>query len=120
MRPHASMPESQPTASNGKRFFMMTAKIVVSPSLLAYLFTHVDTARIWTSVRHASVPWLVAGLLVYTLNVAASTWRWHLLLRAQDVQLPRRKLFSSFLVANFFNNFLPSNVGGDVIRIRDT
>jgi glycosyltransferase 2 family protein len=114
------MSESQPAASNGKRFLMTTAKIVVSLALLAYLFTHVDAARIWTSVRHASVPWLFAGLFVYTLNVAASTWRWHLLLSAQDVQMPRRKLFSSFLVANFFNNFLPSNVGGDVIRIRDT
>ena len=29
-------------------------------------------------------------------------------------------LFGSFLVAIFFNNFLPSNIGGDVIRIRDT
>ena len=29
-------------------------------------------------------------------------------------------LTSSFLVATFFNNFLPSNIGGDVIRITDT
>jgi uncharacterized membrane protein YbhN (UPF0104 family) len=29
-------------------------------------------------------------------------------------------LFGSFLVALFFNNFLPSNIGGDVVRIGDT
>jgi hypothetical protein len=29
-------------------------------------------------------------------------------------------LTNSYLVATFFNNFLPSNIGGDVIRIRDT
>jgi hypothetical protein len=34
--------------------------------------------------------------------------------------MPRRTLLGSFLVANFFNNFLPSNIGGDVVRIRDT
>src|SRR3989442_823353 len=28
-------------------------------------------------------------------------------------------LSASYLVATFFNNFLPSNVGGDVIRVRD-
>src|SRR5438046_2723943 len=50
----------------------------------------------------------------------ASTWRWDLLLRAQEVNLRRRWLLGSFLVANFFNNFLPSNIGGDVIRISDT
>jgi hypothetical protein len=31
-----------------------------------------------------------------------------------------RALFTSYLVASFFNNFLPSNIGGDVVRIRDT
>lgn len=99
---------------------MTAAKIVVSLLLLAFLFSRIDMARIWASARHASLPWLVAALLVYTLNVAASVWRWHTLLEAQDVRMPRRKLFGSFLVANFFNNFLPSNIGGDVIRIRDT
>ena len=29
-------------------------------------------------------------------------------------------LLGSYLVATFFNNFLPSNIGGDVIRIRDS
>jgi hypothetical protein len=54
------------------------------------------------------------------LNLIASTWRWRLLLDAQDVKLKSRTLLGSYLVATFFNNFLPSNVGGDVIRIRDT
>ena len=99
---------------------MTAAKIVVSLLLLAFLFSRVDASHIWAGARHASLPWLAAALVIWTLNIAASTWRWHLLLEAQDVKLPRRKLFGSFLVANFFNNFLPSNIGGDVIRIRDT
>jgi uncharacterized membrane protein YbhN (UPF0104 family) len=36
------------------------------------------------------------------------------------VNLRRRWLLGSFLIASFFNNFLPSNIGGDVIRISDT
>ena len=55
--------------------------------------------------------------LIYFVNVLASTWRWHLLLDAQHVHVRRRSLLGSFLVASFFNNFLPSNIGGDVIRI---
>ena len=35
-------------------------------------------------------------------------------------RFPFRRLTASFLVATFFNNFLPSNIGGDVIRIADT
>jgi len=98
----------------------MIAKIAVSIALLAFLFSKIDTARLWASARKASLPWLVVALGVQTLNLIASTWRWRLLLDAQNVKLKSRTLLGSYLVATFFNNFLPSNVGGDVIRIRDT
>ena len=52
--------------------------------------------------------------------VLTSAWRWGLLLRAQDLRFSFKALTGSFLVATFFNNFLPSNIGGDVIRIADT
>jgi hypothetical protein len=42
------------------------------------------------------------------------------LLRAQGYDAPLRRLSASYLVATFFNNFLPSNIGGDVIRVRDS
>lgn len=106
--------------SSARRYAMMALKLVVSIALLALLFTRVDAAQLWAGARRASLPWLVAALGVYGVTVAASTWRWHVLLNAQNVRLRRRTLFGSFLVANFFNNFLPSNIGGDVIRIRDT
>jgi uncharacterized membrane protein YbhN (UPF0104 family) len=98
----------------------MAAKLTVSVALLALVFSKIDTTRLWASARHASMPWLLAALGVYAINVVASTWRWGLLLHAQDVNVPGKTLLGSFLVANFFNNFLPSNIGGDVIRIRDT
>jgi uncharacterized membrane protein YbhN (UPF0104 family) len=64
--------------------------------------------------------WLSLALLLYLIMVLASAWRWGLLLKAQDVDMPFRTLTSSFLVATFFNNFLPSNIGGDVVRISDS
>src|SRR5262245_348516 len=48
-----------------------------------------------------------------------ATWRWRLLLQAQGYSAPLRHLSASYLVATFFNNFLPSNIGGDLIRVRD-
>jgi hypothetical protein len=54
------------------------------------------------------------------MSVGVSVWRWRLLLDAQDVHVETNRLAGSYLVALFFNNFLPSNIGGDVIRIRDT
>ncbi|MGE3956263.1 MAG: lysylphosphatidylglycerol synthase transmembrane domain-containing protein [Vicinamibacterales bacterium] len=114
------MSEETTAPASSRQYLLTAAKVAVSLLLLAFLFSQVDIAKLWASARQASLPWLVAALVFWTLNIVAATWRWHLLLEAQDVRLPRKKLFGSFLVANFFNNFLPSNIGGDVIRIRDT
>ena len=98
----------------------MAAKLAVSVVLLAFLFSRIDVGSLWASARRASVPWLAAAIGIYLVNVLISVWRWRLLLEAQDIDLPWRMLLGSFLVAAFFNNFLPSNIGGDVVRIADT
>ena len=105
---------------SARRYVLVAVKLGVSVALLAVLFARIDTGTLWDSARRASVPWLFAALAVYVVNVIASTWRWHILLAAQEVRVRRRWLLASYLVALFFNNFLPSNIGGDVIRIRDT
>ena len=99
---------------------MVALRVVVSVGLLALLLSRVDRAALWDSVRHASLPWLVLALAIYFVHILTGAWRWRLLLGAQNVHVPQRELLSSLLVSYFFNNFLPSNIGGDVIRIRDT
>jgi uncharacterized membrane protein YbhN (UPF0104 family) len=103
-----------------RRRVLTILRIAVSLALLAVLFWRVDLAALGASARRASPLWLTAALSLYVANVLASTWRWGLLLDAQGLHVRRRLLLSSYLVAGFFNNFLPSNIGGDVIRIRDT
>jgi glycosyltransferase 2 family protein len=95
-------------------------KAAVSIALLWVLFSRVDVARLWSVARHASAAWLVVALALYLAMVLTSVWRWALLLKAQGLDLGFGTLTSSFLVATFFNNFLPSNIGGDVVRITDT
>jgi glycosyltransferase 2 family protein len=104
----------------GSGILTLLAKIVVSSTLLSWLLWQTDTDRLLTHVRHASFPWLASALALYLFMIVASAWRWGLLLAAQRVSVPHRTLLGSFLVATFFNNFLPSNIGGDVVRIRDT
>jgi glycosyltransferase 2 family protein len=106
--------------TRARRLLISVLKAAVSVALLWVLFSRVDVARLWSIARSASAPWLVGALALYLLMVLASAWRWGLLLTAQGLDFPFRRLTESFLVATFFNNFLPSNIGGDVIRIADT
>ena len=112
--------EAPTRPSRARALAIRAVKIDVSLGLLTLLFSRVDVSRLWGVARQASPVWLVAALLMYLAMVLASAVRWGVLLRAQHVQLPFSFLTQSFLVATFFNNFLPSNIGGDVVRITDT
>src|SRR5437867_12217253 len=103
----AEHPDASSDTSSARRYVLLALKIVVSIVLLTLLFSKIDVARLWAIARRASLQWFGAALLIYSLNMIASTWRWYLLLRAQEVNVRRRWLFGSFLVASFFNNFLP-------------
>jgi len=114
-----SPPPNSPRAAS-RQLLVWILKFVVSAGLLYLLLSRVDLARLWAIARGASPAWLVLALALYFAMVLVSAWRWALLLDAQHVSLGLGRLTRSFLVATFFNNFLPSNIGGDVIRIRDT
>lgn len=103
-----------------RRYVFLALKIAVSIILLAILLSRIDVGRLWETARKASLLWLAIALGIYFVNVVASAWRWRTLLAAQDVHLPLWTLTKSFMVALYFNNFLPSNIGGDFIRIADT
>jgi hypothetical protein len=103
-----------------KRTLLIAAKILVSLVLLSYLITNkTDLREIENRVRSGDLLMLAAAVTCYTLVLLISSWRWCVLLRAQGFPAPLRQLSASYLVATFFNNFLPSNIGGDVIRVRD-
>src|SRR5205809_5988211 len=115
--------ETSPAATPGRRgrqALLWVVKIVVTTIQLSIQFRGGRLAIVWDKAKTASPLWIVGALALYFLVVAIASWRWRILLVAQHLYLSFRTLFASYLVATFFNNFLPSNIGGDVIRIRDT
>jgi glycosyltransferase 2 family protein len=84
------------------------------------LLRQTDTRALLGQLRQMDLGWGMAALGVYGAMLVISAWRWRLLLRAQTVNMGIGRLTQSFMVATFFNNFLPSNIGGDVVRVADT
>ena len=65
------------------------------------------------------------GAIVFTLTgFVLGAIRWQRVLIALDVRQPLRRLFSHYMAGQFVSNFLPTTVGGDVVRVgrltRDT
>ena len=65
------------------------------------------------------IPLLLSFLLYFTGVIVIGAMRWRLLLVSQGVPTPFGFLVRSYMVATFFNNVLPTNIGGDVFRIKD-
>ncbi|HJS59250.1 MAG TPA: lysylphosphatidylglycerol synthase transmembrane domain-containing protein [Vicinamibacteria bacterium] len=88
--------------------------------LLGYLLRTTDLQALIDRIRQGDLLLLVLAVVLYGGMILLSTWRWRTLISAQGYDASLRELSASYLVATFFNNFLPSNIGGDLIRVRDS
>lgn len=85
--------------------------------MLAFLLPRIHLASLFPSHQLSTFGWLVGGLLVYGLAVVLSTVRWSQVLQALDLPTEMPRLLSHTLAGMFVSNFLPSTVGGDVLRV---
>ncbi len=95
-------------------------KIPVSLILIGWIIYKVDIAKVWHIVQHAKGWWLLLALCLHIFGYWVSGERWKVLLKAQGVEVPLSLTIKSYLVGTFFNQFLPTIVGGDVVRGMDT
>lgn len=103
-----------------RRAVFFALKLSVSVGLLVMLFRQTDVSVVIARLRQIDLTWVGVALLAQAGLLIVSGWRWRRLLLTQNVHASTTQLTLSCLVASFFNNFLPSNIGGDVIRIADT
>lgn len=96
-------------------------KIIFSLGLLAYLIYMAEPAkilavisRIWTEGRFVYV---ISAILTFSLAIVIYAYRWQVLLRGYNVHVSVIQLFKFYLIGLFFNNFLPTGIGGDISRI---
>jgi uncharacterized protein (TIRG00374 family) len=110
----------QPKVSDIKKWASVVVKVGISLLLLAYLLHTQDLPAIGRRISGADDLLLAEAVALYVVMLAIAVWRWQLLLTAQGHVAPMTHLSASYLVATFFNNFLPGNIGGDVVRVRDS
>lgn len=94
----------------------LLAKTVFSAAFIAFLFWYVGHQDLGETFRQVDARYLALCLLLSPVMVGASAWKWWVILRREGHPLPLGALYRHYLVGYFFSNFLPSNVGGDVVR----
>lgn len=93
--------------------------VVLAVFLIWLVLRSVGLHELAEVLQNANPALIVLACVLGPTASLISAYKWHLLLRAQGVDTPLMVLFQLYLVGTFFNNFLPSSVGGDVIRISE-
>lgn len=102
------------------RFLLTALKILFSGGLLYWLIHDLELKQIGLVITDANVGLLSLAFMMCFLGYLITAFRWRMLLSAQGVPARIGFLVQSFMVAIFFNNLLPSTIGGDVVRIYDS
>jgi len=95
-------------------------KILVSASLIGYLIYNVDWTSVLAEVGEAEPVALSLALLILFVQVLVSAWKWQISLSIHTLEYDTGKLLRILFIAFFFNNFLPTAVGGDIYRVYRT
>jgi len=101
-----------------KSALILLLRLGVSAGLLVFLFVWVDVdfGILWPD-DGAAVAWLGAALAGVIGSVVLAALRWKQVCDALDLQVSTWRLVWHNFAGQFVSSFLPTTVGGDVIRV---
>jgi uncharacterized protein (TIRG00374 family) len=100
-----------------KKSLIFLIKIIVSGLLLSWLIYSLDHIALSDVFLAAEPGWLILAGVLIIISIVVSVEKWSRILRAEGINLPWFQLWKVYWIGIFFNNFLPSSIGGDGIRI---
>lgn len=106
-----------PPAAPRVRPVRLLLKLLVSAALLGVLFSRVPFGEVLALFARGNLALVLLALLLFLASIVGSAFQWGLFLSAQGIRLPLAKRLDFYLVGLFFNNFLPANLGGDVVKV---
>lgn len=116
----APVVEVEPSAPPKKQLALTLLKILVSAGLIYWLLQDTNLAEILAAMNSANLLLVALAASLHLIGFTLSAYRWRLLLRAQGADASILFLIKSYIVSVFFNNFLPSTIGGDAVRAYDS
>lgn len=94
-------------------------KVTVSLGLIIYLVsTKVNKDELINNFKLLDWRYIPVIFLIIMTHYAVSSFRWKaLVIHQKSDEVTRRYLFKLYFVGAFFNNFMPTSIGGDVYKI---
>jgi uncharacterized protein (TIRG00374 family) len=94
-------------------------RILISLIVLIIVIASVGLDRLWAALSAVQPAWFLVALAIHFLGLVIRTFRWAILVKSLDVRVSFGRLFYLYMAGTFFNTFLPTGIGGDVVKIID-
>lgn len=114
MNPDGCVPE----AKKKNHQWLTRIQILIALGLMVYLLQRASLGDVLTFLKHGvnNWPFLVIGAILPVGGLLIAALRWKMLLGAHSFKVKLSTLLEGLLIGAYFNQFLPSTIGGDVAR----
>lgn len=99
-----------------RKTLVLTLRIAVSLALIAWILWKVDRRQLLRTIANLDPLIMTLAVAAYAAVNGICAWRWQLLLAGRGIRIGYWQLLRYFLNGLFFGNFLPTTVGGDLMR----
>ena len=100
-----------------RRILLSTIKILISAALLYLALRKVDLTDLASRINIASLGWIGMAIAVTFLQIFVGVLRWREISAECGAPLATRQAMRFNLIGTFFNQTLPSSIGGDAVRL---
>ncbi len=100
-----------------RRILLSTAKILISAALLYFALRKVNLSDLVSRINIASLGWIGMAIAVTFLQIFVGVLRWREIGAECGAPLATRQAMRFNLIGTFFNQTLPSSIGGDAVRL---
>jgi len=101
-----------------KKWLALTLKTLVSGFLIGFLIQQVDLVAAKERALKVAPDMLALAILLMVVQVFIANFRWRVVLKALiNTMLPYFRTLRILYISFFFNQALPSSVGGDAVRM---
>ncbi len=100
-----------------RQTLLLAAKILASVALLYFALRGIDFGQVKARLAHINAAWIVLAVAVGLLQLWLGAVRWRDVTRVCGTELPLARAFRYNFIGAFFNQTLPSAIGGDAVRL---
>ena len=99
------------------RKIIILIKLLVTIILLYYLFNNADFNVITNNLSLISIDTIIIVLIYLTLQIFLTAYRLEIIFKTLNINMNYLKLLKINYIGQFFNQTLPSTIGGDAVRL---